>query len=139
MEKMKKETQIPDDQRELWRPPKENEEIFCECGSSEGDEVWKVTQSFQLITKAGPPVVMPVGSLVRLRPETAREVFPFRALPVNLTDPGRYECIEDFRTTNADGCWELIKVGDILELTLAEALPLMRGFKVKPIRGGDKK
>lgn len=114
---------------------KEKEVIF-ECGSTESDEVYRLTQSFQLIIRAGPPVAIPVGALVRLRPDSARENF-HRLIPMNLKDPDQYEVVAKFRTVNAEGYWENFNVGDVLELTLEEALPLMRNFKVRPKRGGE--
>jgi hypothetical protein len=115
------------------------EEVFFECGSTSDDEIWKVTKSFQLIIKAGPPVPMPVGALVRLRPDSARELFPFHVLPANLQDPGKYEAIEKFKVVDINGYWEFIGKGDVLELTLAEAIPLIRKFQVKPMKGGGEK
>jgi len=115
------------------------EEIILECGSTEADEIWKVIKSFYLIIRAGPPVVIPVGSLVRLRPDSASEIFPFSVLPANLQDPGKYEAIEKFKVVNADGYWEVIDRGDILELTLGEAIPLIKKFQVKPVKGGEEK
>lgn len=110
---------------------------YCECGSTAADKTWKVRRPFQLIIKAGPPVVIPVDSLVRLRESSARELFPFHILPADLPDPGKYEAIEKFQTVNADGYWETIGKGDILELTVAEAIPLMQKFKVKPMKGAE--
>ena len=118
---------------------KKEEEVFFECGSTDADEIWKVIKSFYLIIRAGPPVVIPVGSLVRLRPDSAREIFPFSVLPANLQDPGKYEAIEKFKTVNGEGYWEMIDKGDILELTLAEAIPLIKKSQVKPVKGGEKK
>lgn len=116
------------------------EEIITEVGTTEADDLYRVTKSFYLIIRAGPAVAIPVGSVVRLRADTARENFPARVLPANLPDPAQYEVIEKFQTADSEGLWITLNVGDVIELSLGEALPLMKGFKIKPKQiGGDKK
>ena len=113
------------------------EEIVKEFESTENDELFKVIRSFQLPVRKGPPVPVQAGNIVRLKHSTARELFPGKVLPLGLTDPGTYEAIENFRMVDDEKMWVEINSGDKLELTLEEALPLMKQFRIKPTKGKE--
>jgi hypothetical protein len=114
--------------------------IIEELGSVEGDDLYRVTRDFYIMIKAGPPSPVMAGDIVRLTRATARMFFPAKILPVGLSDPGRYEVIQDFKMPDESGLWIELHTGDILELTFKEGLPLMRNFQIKPIKiGGNEK
>lgn len=114
---------------------------YQECGSVEGDEIWRVVKPYYAIIRSGPPAIIPVGATIRLRADSARENFSCqRVIPLNLEDPGKYEITEQFKTTDKDGYWVTLNIGDIVELSAEEALPLLRNFKIKRVdEGGDEK
>ena len=116
-----------------------DEPEFLECGSVEGDEIWRVVKPYYAIIRSGPPAIIPVGSTIRLRADSAKENFSAgRIAPVDLQGPAKYEVIEKFQTVDLEGYWEHLNVGDKVELTLEEALPLLRKFKIKRVEGGEK-
>ena len=117
----------------------EKTDPIIELGSTEGDELFKTIRSFMLPVRKGPMENIPVGAIVRLRTATARELFPGKVLPLSLKDPDTYEAIAKFQMVDDSKLYVEINPGDRLELSLSEAMPLMRNFLVKPVKGGTEK
>lgn len=120
---------------------KKSEEVVRELGSSPDDCLYKVIRGFFLRVVDGPLVSVSPGDTVRLSYNTAGPLFiEGRILPLSLPEAGRYAAIKNFVHIN-ERLWVLVEKGDMFKLSLDEALPLLREFKIRLIdeeKGGKK-
>ncbi|SPQ02054.1 hypothetical protein NBG4_890012 [Candidatus Sulfobium mesophilum] len=117
-----------DDKKERHTVNEKTEpEIFCEVGADPGSLPFKVNRPFFLITKAGPPVVVPKGALVRLTDMTKLELFPCgKVTPSFLKDNDIFKVVRGFRRIDEQGLWQNLAVGTRVRLSASEAEDLLR-------------
>lgn len=102
------------------------EELVC----SPDDSLHKVIRSFYLQVVAGPLTPVPVGSIVRLKPETSLETFyGGKTEPVEL--PSTFKVLRPIQMVGEDGNWVKASEGDLVKLDKTEALEFLRKGMVK--------
>ena len=106
---------------------------FCvSTGEMPGVGIFKATRGFYIKTKDGPLTLVPANSLVELSSETARSEFSIaRVIPYDpkIPEKARYRVVYPFRTV-IDGLYVNLKQHDEIELSITEALPLLRENKI---------
>jgi hypothetical protein len=96
-------------------------------------------KDFFLKVRQGPGVSIPEGSIVRLSPRMAQELFHAgRIKPVGMSDGQLYELTKVHRIVNTTGEYENLQIGTRVTLTVNEALELLRQGKVKAIFEDEK-
>lgn len=109
----------------------EKEKEFYEFGCGPEEKAYRVTRSFFLNTRLGPPVSIPKGALVHLSVQTGTEAFFSNMVePVDLSKT--FEVVHPFRTVQ-DGEYLDLDRGDLISLSREEGLVLMRELKVREV------
>ena len=113
-------------------------EVVPEFGCREADgEVWIVTRAFMLnlVGVNGPWEAVQPGQRVRLFRKRGEEAFfAAKVEPEHLGDT--FEVIAPFRVIK-DRQWLHLERGDVVKMTRAEAVPLLRERKVKERKVAD--
>ncbi|SPP99678.1 hypothetical protein NBG4_1070002 [Candidatus Sulfobium mesophilum] len=105
----------------------EKEPIINELGADPDSLPFLVNRPFYLTIKAGPSVIIPAGSLVRLKDVTRLELFHAgRIAPTFLRDNDIYKVVRSFRHTTEAGEWLDLHPGQKLRLSVTEATELLR-------------
>ncbi len=104
--------------------------IILEFGAEESDDCHEVVRAFLLKTKDGPLQSIPKEAIVRLKRETALEMFyAGKTIPLNI--PETFEVLQSIRVEGPDGLWIRAQPGDIVRLDKTEAVRLLRERMVR--------
>jgi hypothetical protein len=110
------------------------EKIIEEFGCNADDSLHRVVRSFYLRVRSGPLEAIPVGSIVRLKPEMARETFcACKTEPITIGEI--FEVLQDIQLVGADGLWIKALQGDEVKLSRQEAFDLLRKKMVREKKG----
>jgi hypothetical protein len=111
-----------------------SENIILELEALESSDPWSIQRGWCIFVKKDAPLLnLQKGNKVRLTTQSQVEAFyTTRAIPLNIPDPGEYQCVWPFRILQGS-VYVDIHVADQLELSWAEAYPLLVDKKIKPL------
>ncbi len=119
-------------------PPEEPAapDVIVQFGAGDSDKLWRVDRSFSLDVKfiqLAPPVHISVGAVVRLKRETAEELFLANKIRP-LTLGRRFEVLRNFNVVDpATGGYIFLDANDKIELEYDEAVKYLRQKLVREV------